>query len=301
MSALRPRPLVATWLPLLAGVLAVSTGSLLVKLCTVPALSLAAYRLGLAAPVFLVLSAWQTPGWWRALSRRQWLWAGVSGLFLGLHFATWIASLSYTTVTSSVVLVTTNPLFVGLGSVLFLKERVAPRLWLGMLLALLGSLVIAGFSPTHPETAPNPLLGNALALLGALFMSGYLLLGRQLQAELSTGVYVSAVYSFAALALLGLVGWQGSPMTGFSPRDGLLLVLMAVVPQGIGHTLLNRSLARLPASVVALAILGEPVAASAMAALVLHEIPLPGQAAGAVLVLWGVMVGSGSSPSRSSP
>jgi drug/metabolite transporter (DMT)-like permease len=282
------------WPALLLGVLAISTGSILVKLCAVPALSLAAYRLGLAAPFFCLSTTAREPGWWRRFPGEQRPWAVLSGLLLGLHFATWIASLSYTTVTSSVVLVTTNPLFVGLGSGIFLKEKVSPRLWLGMLLALAGTLVIAGFSPLDLRSAPYPLLGNGLALLGALCMSGYLLVGRRLRGAVSTAAYVSAVYSIAALTLLLFALGYGSPMAGFRPWDWGMLALMALIPQGIGHTMLNRSLRVLPASVVALAILGEPVGASLLAAALLDEIPNAGQLGGAVVVLLGVVLGRGS-------
>jgi drug/metabolite transporter (DMT)-like permease len=283
---------VSPWGPLLLGVLAVSTGSILVKLCAVPALSMAAYRLGMAAPCFCLATSWREPGWWRRFPPSLRPYVLLSGVFLGLHFATWIASLSFTTVTASVVLVTTNPLFVGLGSVIFLGEKVSSRLWLGMLLAMLGSGVIAGFSPSHPQAAPHPALGNALALLGAICMSSYLLVGRKVQSAVSTGAYVSAVYSIAALTLLLLALGFGSPLSGFAPWDWAMLVLMAVLPQGVGHTLLNRSLRLLPASVVALAILAEPVCASLMAALWLDEVPNAGQLAGTVVVMGGVMLGS---------
>ena len=285
-------PGAAVWLPLTLGVLAVSTGSILVKLCSVPPLSLAAYRLSLAAPFVCAGTTLREPGWWRTFPATQRPWAVLSGMFLGLHFATWIASLSYTSVTSSVVLVTTNPLFVGLGSVIFLREKVSPRLWLGMLLALAGTILIAGFSPADPDSAPNPMLGNALALCGAVCMSSYMLVGRKLQASVSTGAYVSAVYSIAALTLVAFALGYGSPMGGFSRWNWTMLALMALIPQGIGHTLLNRSLRLLPASIVALAILGEPVGASAMAALLLDEVPNLGQAGGAVVVLGGVILGS---------
>jgi drug/metabolite transporter (DMT)-like permease len=282
----------AIYLPLFLGVAAVSTGSILIKLCSVPALTLAAYRLGLAAPFFCLATSLREPGWWKSFTPAQRPWALLSGLFLGLHFATWIASLNFTTVTSSVVLVTTNPLFVGLGSAIFLKEKVPARLWLGMLLAVAGSITIAGFSPSHPTAAPNPALGNGLALSGAVFMSAYMLVGRKLQTVVSTGAYVSAVYSIAALTLGALAIATGSPLSGFRPWDWSMLALMALVPQGIGHTMLNRSLRLLPASVVALAILGEPVCASAMAALLLDELPNPGQMVGALVVLGGVVVGA---------
>ncbi len=282
------------WLPLVVGVLAVSTGSILVKLCSVSSLSMAAYRLSFAVPIFWLITWRKEKHWWRKISYRDRVGILLSGVCLGLHFATWIASLGFTSVTSSVVLVTTNPLFVGLGSVIFLKERVSPRLWLGILIAFLGCLVIAATEPGHPRTAPNPLWGNLLALTGAMFMSGYLLLGRGLQTRLSTWIYVTSVYTVAAFTLLGLVVISGSPMVGFSGTNWLLLGLMALIPQGIGHTLLNRSLRLLPASVVALAILGEPVGASWMAAAWLDEVPSLMQMAGALLVLTGVGLGVAS-------
>lgn len=259
---------------------------------------MAAYRLALAVPFFWIIAFRNDSDWWKTVPVRDRLGLLMSGVCLALHFATWIASLSFTSVTSSVVLVTTNPLFVGLGSVIFLKERVSPRLWLGILIAFLGCLVIAATEPGHPRSAPYPLWGNALALTGAMFMSGYLLLGRGLQTRLSTISYVASVYTVAALTLFGLVVISGSPLGGFSAQNWLFLGLMAVVPQGIGHTLLNRSLRLLPASIVALAILGEPVGASWMAAAWLDEVPNLTQMAGAVLVLIGVGLGSFSKTAK---
>ena len=149
---------------LLLGVLAVSTGSILVKLCTLPPLTVGAYRLTLALPLFWLWAELAEPGWRSRIEKGQLRWLALSGFLLGMHFATWVASLSHTSVTSSVVLVTTNPIFVGIGSVLFLKERVSPRLWAGTLVAFAGTVVVAFGADLPLETAPNPVLGNALAL-----------------------------------------------------------------------------------------------------------------------------------------
>lgn len=275
-------------LTLLLGVLAVSMGAVLVKLCDLEPLTVGAYRLTLALPLFWLAAERVDPGWRSRIRREQMGYLFLSGLLLGLHFATWVASLSYTSVTSSVVLVTTNPIFVGLGSVVFLKEKVSARLWAGTLLAFAGTVVVAFGSELPVESAPNPLLGNALALAGAVCMSGYLLLGRRLSGELSTVCYVTSVYTIAALTLwLGVV-LTNSPTHGFEAGQWGLLVLLAVVPQSIGHTLLNRSLRILPASMVAVAILAEPVFASLMAIPILNEYPAMAQAAGALLVIFGV-------------
>lgn len=296
-SASSSSPSKAAWLGLFAGVLAVSTGSVLVKLCTVPPLSLAAYRMGLIAPVFLLWTSLREPRWASSFRKADRKWVVLAGVSLGLHFATWIASLSYTSVTSSVVLVTTNPIFVGLGSLLFLKEPVTRKFWLGTALAILGTAVIAVSDGGGSAAAPDPALGNALALAGAFFMSGYLLVGRRLQSQVSSGAYITGVYSLAALTLwLGVLA-VGSPAWGFSLHDWVLLALAAAIPQGVGHTMLNRSLKLFPATVVAAAILGEPVAATALATLTIGEQPQVLQVVGGMVVIAGV--GLGTSKGRS--
>jgi drug/metabolite transporter (DMT)-like permease len=273
---------------LLVGVMAVSTGAILVKLCKLDPLTIGAYRLTLALPLFWAAAEMADPGWRGRIKREQVGYLVLSGFMLGLHFATWVASLSYTSVTSSVVLVTTNPIFVGIGSVLLLKERVSARLWAGTLVAFGGTVVVAFGSVLPVEHAPNPALGNALALTGALCMSGYLLVGRKLSTELSTVCYVTSVYTVAAITLWFGVLVTGSPTSGFSNFQWGLLILMALVPQGVGHTLLNRSLKNLATSMVAVAILGEPVFATLMAIPIIGESPGPIQIVGGVTVMLGV-------------
>ena len=230
----------------MAGVMAVSTGAILVKLCDLDPLTVGAYRLSLALPLFWLAAERVDPGWRGRVKRGQLGLLALSGVMLGLHFATWVASLSYTSVTSSVVLVTTNPIFVGIGSVLLLKEKVSTRLWVGTFIAF------------------------------------------GLSGELPTICYVTSVYTVAALTLWLGVLLTSAPTHGFSDRQWILLVMMALIPQGVGHTLLNRSLRALPASMVAVAILGEPVFATLMAVPILKEYPTTTHVAGGVLVMLGV-------------
>lgn len=270
------------------GVLAVSTAAVLIKACSVPPLGIAAWRLSMAAGGLVLLCALRRHDPLQPFARRDLVLACCAGLFLGLHFASWIASLSLTTVASSVVLVTTTPLWVGLGSLLFLREPPGRALWQGLALALAGSAVVALADRSPAGHAPAPLLGDALALLGALAACVYFLLGRRIQRGVDTLSYVTVVYGVGALVLLAMAGLAGTPLAGYAPRDWALLVLLAAVPQALGHTLLNRSLRRFPASLVAVALLGEPVGASALAWFALAE-PVTGwQAAGAALILGGV-------------
>ncbi|MEW6279373.1 MAG: DMT family transporter [Candidatus Eremiobacterota bacterium] len=277
------------------GVAAVSFAAVLIKLCSLHPLTIAAWRLGLAALVFAAATAvCRSPASRERCPPMPWPWKGwafLAGFCLAVHFASWIASLKLTSVASSVVLVTTNPIFVGLGSAWWLREQVSRRLWAGIALTVAGGLVIALGDRGAP--GPDPLLGDLLALLGAVAGSAYLLVGRRTREETGLLPYVTAVYSSAAAWLVGFALVAGAPLAGpFSARDLGLLALIALLPQVVGHTLINWSLRFLAAGLVAVAILGEPVGASVLAWAVLGEPVGPAQLAGGSLILLGVGLAS---------
>lgn len=268
---------------------ATSTASVFIRYAQAdaPSLSIAAYRLGLAALILLPL-AWLRHGReFHELKARDWCWALGSGVFLALHFATWITSLEYTSVASSVVLVSTSPLWVALMARFFLKEPLSPRLLAGLLLATAGSIVIS-FAEARSGISSRPLLGNALALAGALAVSGYWLIGRRLRRHVSLVPYVTMVYGFAALALLAGALILRQPLTGFKTSTYGWLLLLALVPQLLGHSSFNWSLKHLPAAYVAVATLGEPVGAALLAYLLLGETLQPLKIVAAVVILAGI-------------
>ena len=277
-----------TYLILLFGVVAVSSASILIRLCDAPPLSIAAYRLVLAAAFFWIAGLLRTDSKGSGrLQRGDLFWAALSGTFLSIHFATWITSLRYTTVASSVVLVSTAPMFVALGSAWLLKERLSRLMWAGILVSTVGAVVVGG---TDFGGGTDPLFGDALALAGAVAGAGYLLLGRRLRKRLGTLAYVRLVYGAAAVWLLIAALVSGSPLSGFSPRTYLLLFLIAFVPQVIGHTSFNWALRHVSAALVAATILGEPVGASLLAYFILDEPLTEARLLGGVLILTGVGV-----------
>lgn len=219
-----------SWIVLGVGILAVSTASVLIRLSAAPSLVVGAYRMVLAA---VVLTPWAWPRARRELrgfSRREWLYLILSGTALALHFAAWITSLSLTTVSSSVVLATTNPIYVGLVSHFLLHERVSPRTAIAIAVAVAGS-VIVGMGDV--SLSGRALLGDALALLSAMAISAHFLLGRVLRRRLSTLAYVWPCYGIAGIVLLSLCLISGQPLTGYAPQTYLYLVALALVPQVI--------------------------------------------------------------------
>jgi drug/metabolite transporter (DMT)-like permease len=254
------------YLLLPVGILAVSTASIFIKLCDAPVLIIATYRMILASLMLTPLACYQKT--WRRWERDDLGWFLLSGLLLSLHFAFWIASLKYTSVASSVVLVTTHPIFVGIGGWLFLKERLGLNLVFGIALSVLGSGLI---SYGDMSLSKEALMGDGLALLGAIAASGYLLVGRKMRRNQVLLSYILPVYSTAGLILILLALIFQESFWGYSSSTILYLFLLALVPQLIGHTTFNWALKHLPASAVAIATLGEPIGSTLLAYFILGE------------------------------
>jgi len=211
----------------------------------------------------------------------------LSGAFLALHFGLWIASLSYTSVATSAMLVTTSPIFVAIASYLLFQEKLSKQTIVGIVISLIGSVLI-GFGNWRLGT--NPLFGGILAFLGALAVAGYLLIGRKLRRSIGFLSYASLVYSSAAVLLLLSTLAFGYRLVGYSPTTYAMLALLAVVPQLIGHSAFNWSLRFVPATLITIAILGEPVGATILAFLILKEIPTLSEIGGGILILVGICV-----------
>jgi drug/metabolite transporter (DMT)-like permease len=282
---------------LLGGVIAVASAAIMIRLLQQPPIGMAAPliaagRLGLAALILLPPALLRARPELRALRWRDLLLGVGAGVLLAVHFDAWIASLSYTSVASSVALVATNPLWVALLSLLLFGERPAPLVLLGVLLAMAGSALI-GLSDSRGSAAPNALLGDCLALLGALAVSGYFLIGRELRRRLSLLAYIWLVYTSAALVLLGValvsVGGRAGELAAFPPLAYVLLLLLAIGPQLLGNSSFNWALRYLSATFITVALLGEPIGSALLALLLFGEQFAPLQFAGFVLLLAGIV------------
>ena len=287
----------SVYVALFGAVGVISFASILIKLADAPALVIAAYRLGIASFIVLPLAAATRRAEFQALSLRDLRLSLLSGAFLSAHFVAWIASLRYTSVASSVVLVATNPIFVGLGTVFLLKERLHPLLIAGIAVSAVGG---AAIGLDDVRASDQTLYGDLLALLGAVAHSGYLLLGRRVRRRTSALTYITLVYGTAALLTLVAALLARVPLTGYTPRTYGMIVLLALGPQLLGHTAYNWALRYVTPAVVAVVILAEPVGATALAYALLGESVTPTKVAGGLLTLLGIYlaVRSGRSAPR---
>jgi drug/metabolite transporter (DMT)-like permease len=290
---------------LAAGVLVVSTASILIRWLQaggVPSLSIAAWRLALAALILAPLVLARCREELVRLAWRDWGLALASGAFLAAHFATWILSLEYTSVASSVALVTTNPIWIGVASWVLFRERLGAVMVLAIAAAISGSAVIFAVDAADAGGAAGaPALGNALAVLGSLAVCGYLLIGRWLRRGMSLLAYIGVVYATAAACLVLAAAAAGAPLGGFASASWLMLVALAVGPQLLGHSSLNWGLKYVSATLIALAILGEPIGSTALAWLLLDEPVGPIKIGGMALLLFGIFLAVKTGGRRAPP
>lgn len=300
-----PSPIIPPKMALVLGILAVSAASIFIRFAQAETSSIviAAHRLGIATLLLAPISYLRYRGDFRQLSREDLILALLSGIFLTAHFATWITSLEFTTVASSVVLATTTPLWVAILSPIILREPISSRVKYGLAIAMAGTIAIGlsdiceiqgTFScPSLVEfISGKAIWGDFLALAGAWAASGYIIIGRRVRSTLSLIPYVFLVYGIAAIMLIMMMLGSGEQVYGFSSKTYLWLILLALIPQLLGHSSFNWALGYLSAALVSISLLGEPIGSTILAYLLLNETPTILKIAGATFLLGGILIAS---------
>ena len=287
---------------LFIAIMAVSTAAIFIRKAQeqLPSLVIATYRLILATLFLAPFSIKKLNREKELINRKSMPYLAGAGVLLALHFTCWITSLEYTNVISSVVLVTTTPVWVTLFSPLFLNEKLPRSFTTGLVVALLGitiiplssicSLSLNGVQCTWETDfkAIEGLTGNVLAMLGAWCMAGYMIVGRRVRKTLSNQSYSFVVYAVAGITLLVISLLTKQPLLQVSPGNFVWLILLAIIPQNIGHSFLNWALGKLPAAYVSLSLLGEPVSSTLLALIFLSEQPAALEVLGSVIILFGI-------------
>ena len=274
------------FLGLIFGIFAVSTGAVFARLADAPPLAIAAYRLIIASSILAPFAFIYKRHEISRLDRKDLLRTFISGAFLAVHFGTWISSLSYTSVASSVVLVNTIPIWVGLAALLS-GEKLSKLTWMALVISVIG-----GFLVGYGDFSINPmaLWGDFLALTGGIAVSMYVILGREVRQKLSLLAYISLCYSTAAILLLITNLLFGVRMSGFSENTWTLFIGIAIIPQLLGHSCYNWALGYFSAELVAVMLLGEPIGSSILAYFMFDELPTPVMFAGFAFLMFAIVL-----------
>jgi drug/metabolite transporter (DMT)-like permease len=272
------------YLAIFFSVVCMSTSSIIIRYCTAPALVISFYRVIFTAGIAAALGS-TAPAGIKELSRRDLGYILVSGIFLALHLGFWITSLSYTSISSSVLFTNLQVIFVLVLSALLLKERVNRWVTGGIMTALLGSLLIV-----QGDLQSGKLLGDMLALLSGLFVACYFLIGRKVRARVDVWTYTALAAGAAAVVLLAGCKMAGLNFIGYPRLDWGLFLLQAAGPGIVGHASLNWALKYVKAPIVSVSVLGESVGASLLAFLIFKEALAWYQLAGGLFILVGIYI-----------
>ncbi len=278
------RPGRRAWTLLLLGVLGVSLSAPLTALLAAPALALGFWRTALGAAFLVPAAAIRRSGDVRSLDAALAGRCALAGAFLAAHFATWIPSITLTSVSTATALVCTTPIWTAVAATIA-GHRMPRSTWIGLLLAIAGTAVIAGVDLT---VSPEAVLGDALALAGGIFAAGYVLIGARIRQEISTTTYSVCCYGVCAVILGGAALIAGVPLVGFELRDWLLILAITVVAQLLGHTMFNLVVTDVGPTVVGLVLLLEVPGAALLALVLVGQTPPALALPGLALVVLGV-------------
>lgn len=277
------------YLLLFIGVFALSTSAIFVKLSSAPAPIIATYRMMfstfLLLPVLFLRK--ETFKEIQSLTRKQWLLGSLSGAFLALHYGLWFESLRFTSVASSTVFVTLQPLFAFIGGYFFFGEKLKGFAFGGAILAIVGSFII-GLGDFNIGGAA--LFGDILALLGAATITVYFFIGQHLRKVLSLVPYVLIAYSTSALFLLGYSLALGYPLTGYPASDWMCFFGLAFISTILGQTIFNWLIKWINTSTISMSILGEPIGTCILAYFIFGEVVTMQQLIGSGIIFFGIFL-----------
>ena len=279
------KPTIHPYIPIIVGVFSVAMSAIFVKMTSADSGVTAFYRMLFSvlimSPIFFLKYTHEI----KKLSKRDWVFTTVAGVFLAFHFILWFESLNYTSVASSTVLVTLQPLFAFAGTYFFFNEKLSIKTLVAGTIAILGSVLI-GYGDF--KVNGSALYGDLLALIACALITAYLLFGQDVRKRLSLVTYTFVVYGISTITLFFYILFKGESFGPYPASEWMWFLLLALIPNLLGHTLFNWALKWVSTNVISIAILFEPVGAAILAYFVFGEYLSISQIVGGSVVLAGI-------------
>ncbi|QCR33338.1 DMT family transporter [Lysinibacillus sp. SGAir0095] len=281
------QPKIHPYIPIIIGVISISLSAILVKLAVADSGVIAFYRLLFSVLIMSPLFFYKYTHELKELTKRDWIFSSIAGFFLAFHFILWFESLNYTSVASSTVLVTLQPLFAFIGTYFFFKEKLSVKIILSGFIAIIGSFLI---SWGDFRVSGSALYGDLLALIACALITGYLLLGQDVRKRISLITYTMVVYSSSTICLFFYVLVKGESFGPYPSMTWIWFLLLAIIPNLLGHTLFNWAVKWVSTNVISVAVLFEPIGAAILAYIVFAEKLITTQIFGGIIVIAGLLL-----------
>lgn len=281
------KPSIHPYIPIIIGVISVALSAIFVKLSTADAGVIAFYRMLFSVLLMLPLFLLKYRKELLVFTKRDWIFSSIAGVFLAFHFILWFESLNYTSVASSTVLVTLQPIFAFVGTYFFFKEKLSMKTILSAVIAISGSVII---SWSDFQLSGTAFYGDMLALAGCAFITAYLLFGQEVRKRLSLITYTFVLYAISTITLFFYVLVKGESFGPYASTDWFWFFMLALIPNLLGHSLFNWAVKWVSTNVISIAILFEPVGASILAYYIFHETLTSAQIIGGIVVIAGILL-----------
>jgi drug/metabolite transporter (DMT)-like permease len=279
------KPKINPYIPIIIGVISVSLSAIFVKLADAQSGVIAFYRMLFSvlimSPLFLMKYRHEI----KQLNKKEWMFTSIAGVFLAFHFILWFESLNYTSVASSTVLVTLQPIFALAGTYLFFKENISLKAIVATIVAISGSVLIAW---GDFKVSGDAFYGDVLALIACALVTGYFLFGQEVRKQLSLITYTMVVYSVSTIVLFVYVLVTGQSFGPYNSNEWVLFLLLAIVPNLLGHNLFNWAIKYVSTNIISISILFEPIGAAILAFFVFGEYLSLSQLIGGAVVIVGI-------------
>lgn len=281
------KPPIHPYIPIIIGVISISFSAIFVKLANADSGVIAFYRMLFSVIIMTPLFLKNHVHDIKLLGAKDWIFSSIAGIFLAFHFILWFESLNYTSVASSTVLVTMQPLFAFVGTYLFFQERISMQAILSGVIAIAGSVLI---SWGDFKVSGSALFGDVLALIACAFVTAYFLFGQDVRKRLSLITYTMVVYSISTVCLFIYILLKAESFGPYPFMTWVWFLLLAIVPNLLGHTLFNWSIKWVSTNVISVAVLFEPIGAAILASIIFGEELIATQIIGGIAVILGIML-----------
>lgn len=271
----------------LVGTFFTSLSSIFIRISNAPSLVISAYRMLFTILILFIPFVLKYRIELKNIKRQDFILCILSGIFLALHFATWITSINMTTIANSTILVSSSPIFVALANYVILKEKFTSNMFIGIAMSLLGTTIIA--LGTAGGLSSSMMLGNFLAFMGAIFVAGYLVIGGIVRKNLNAGTYVFIVYTASTIVLFIICLLTDTPLYPYSLKEFLIFIALAFFCSILGHTVYNYLMKYVSATLISVSTLTEPIFASILALIIFKETPSMSTFIGGTIIISGVL------------
>jgi drug/metabolite transporter (DMT)-like permease len=273
-------------IPLIVGMIAISFAPILVRFSDTPVSVQGMYRMLFTILIMLPFGTKQIPQL-RIISKKDWALLGIAGFFLALHFLLWMESLNYTSIASSTIILSLEPVFVMIGAYFFFKDRIGTFALIGLIVALIGAICVGSGDISLSAKAFK---GDLLSLTGTIAIVVNMLIAKRILSRVPSFLYSMIVFAVAFVSFTMYNLTMDFNFTGYPAKEWMIFVLLAIVPTVLGHMIFNWLLQYVKPTTISITVLAEPVGSSLLGMLIFKEMVTSFQLAGGAFIIIGLLL-----------